>query len=167
MASDLTFIPVLKAWLDKIVQWSLDGSLLEAAEQSSLIDKESSLLNNVIGDWAKGSFVFFPSVKLLSSESMNGALGAYSSINNEIYLNSDWHSETSAPLIISVLTEELGHHINAVFAEEDVEGDEGAIFSALLEYSYTSKPVNLLSGEDDWGYIEVDGVSYLVEFIIY
>jgi hypothetical protein len=63
---------------------------------------------------------------------MDGARGAYAASNSTIYLNSTWLWRASKRQVLSVLTEEFGHHLDSQLNRDDTRGDEGELLSALL-----------------------------------
>jgi len=63
---------------------------------------------------------------------MQGAYGAYVAQPGRIYLNADWLNSASDDQVLAVLTEELGHHLDALLNRRDTPGDEGELLAALL-----------------------------------
>ena len=63
---------------------------------------------------------------------MPGAAGAYAASSGTIYLNRDWLRTATEEAALAVLTEEFGHHLDALFNAVDTPGDEGALFRQLL-----------------------------------
>ena len=63
---------------------------------------------------------------------MPDAAGAYAKKTGTIYLNQAWIQTASHKEIIKVLTEEYGHHLDALLNQDDTKGDEGKLFSDLL-----------------------------------
>ena len=89
-------------------------------------------LKHLIDEWAAGDFRNIPEIVLLPNGDISGAMGAYAISTRKIYLNQDWLLGASAAQIISVLTEELGHHLDGMLNDTDTPGDEGQDFSILL-----------------------------------
>ena len=76
-------------------------------------------------------------LQILDARSINGLIAAYTSDSQDggerIYLNHSWLELATAEQIEAVLLEELGHAIDhRLNGSSDSDGDEGAIFSALL-----------------------------------
>ena len=63
---------------------------------------------------------------------MPGAAEAYAASSGRIYLNRDWLRTATEEAALAALTEEFGHHLDALFNAVDTPGDEGALFSQLL-----------------------------------
>lgn len=59
---------------------------------------------------------------------MATAYGAYSRETGSIYISSDCPPDLKE----SILLEEIGHHIDALFNEQETPGDEGTLFSATV-----------------------------------
>ena len=89
-------------------------------------------LEQLIDQWAAGIFRNIPEIILLPNEDISGAMGAYAISTRKIYLNQDWLLGASAAQVISVLTEELAHHLDGQFNDADTPGDEGEYLGRLL-----------------------------------
>ncbi|MEB3253940.1 MAG: hypothetical protein VKI93_04410 [Synechococcus sp.] len=63
---------------------------------------------------------------------MPSAAGAYAESTGTIYLNEDWVRAAKQDEIVKVLTEEYGHHLDALLKNKDTQGDEGEVFAELL-----------------------------------
>ena len=63
---------------------------------------------------------------------MPSAAGAYAESTGTIYLNKDWVRGAKQDKIVKVLTEEYGHHLDALLNSKDTQGDEGEVFAELL-----------------------------------
>ncbi|WP_198003389.1 DUF4114 domain-containing protein [Synechococcus sp. RS9916] len=77
-------------------------------------------------------------IEILNGQAMAGLSGAYAPVapdgNERIYINQDWLATANADAIQAVLLEELGHAIDhRLNQDNDTTGDEGAIFSALVQ----------------------------------
>ena len=126
---------------------------------NTLLDLKQSILN---GD-------FSIRLELRSNVELQSALGAYSAIGTTaeptIYLNADWFATASAEAVQAVLLEELGHAFDDyLHAGVDSQGDEGAIFSALVRgVELSTQELAQLRTEDDTNTIVLDGQSVAVE----
>ena len=123
---------LLTDWESLLQSWAADGSLSAAALTALGLPEESRQLQDLRQRLAQGIRADLPGVELLSAEAMGGALGAYASGSGTIYLNEDWLAGAEDRAALAVLTEELGHHLDAVLNTADTPGDEGAVFSQLL-----------------------------------
>jgi|GEM_PF-874962 len=119
-------------------------------------DRYQPLLQSI----RSGDFSWVPEVQILSASSMEYADGAYSRKTRSIYISAD------CPLdqITSVLLEEIGHHIDALFNEQETPGDEGALFSAaVLGISLSDEEITALLNEDDSAILSLNGHQVAVE----
>jgi hypothetical protein len=107
-----------------------------------------------------------PAITILSSAELNGANGAFAATTNTIYLSQEFianHQENIAS-ITSVILEEIGHWVDSQINTVDSLGDEGAIFSALVQgNSLDDATLVALKTEDDSGIIIIDGEAIAVE----
>lgn len=87
---------------------------------------------NLLTDWSRGEQL--PLIKIVDLSQID-ARGAYSQQTQTIYLSEAlFHQETTyAPEIITIVLEELGHHLDAQLNSVDSLGDEGEAFAALVE----------------------------------
>jgi Ca2+-binding RTX toxin-like protein len=122
------------------------------------VDRERSSV--VIDLISRGDFSWVPAIKLLPSSHLGKALGAYSRETGDIYLSQDC-PETE---VTSVLLEEIGHHLDALFNEHETPGDEGALFSAVVRgVEMSPEELTALLNEDDSATLLLKGKPYLVE----
>ncbi|WP_254966480.1 hypothetical protein [Cyanobium sp. CH-040] len=146
-----------------LTEWSVNGSLSAAAQEALLLDDEPQELTNLIGQWSAGDFSALPEIVLLSNEDISGALGAYALSTGKIYLNRDWLATASQDQVISVLTEELGHHLDGLFNEVDTAGDEGEVFARLLHHrKYTRHESDSSLYADDMVLLRSDNGDTLI-----
>jgi hypothetical protein len=112
ISADQLLQALLPTWYQLLQQWSLDGRLSAAAQEALLLSGESEPLTALTDQWAAGDFSGLPPIVLLPASSMPGAAGAYADSTGTIYLNEDWLQTASTDAVFSVLTEELGHHLD-------------------------------------------------------
>jgi len=123
----------------------------------------------------KGDFSWMPNIQLVDSSTLSdvsgkqggiAGSGAYSKSNDTIYLNEDLVASNPSAAA-KVLTEEVGHAIDARVNISDAAGDEGSIF-AKLSYGENISDSELASlrSENDSGTILVDGKEVEVEFFL-
>ena len=92
------------------------------------------------------------------------SVGAYATDRSTIYLNADWLLSANQRSVQAVLTEELGHHLDALLNQTDTPGDEGAMFAQLLlEGELSAAQLDLMAAENDWGVARVNGKEVVVE----
>ncbi len=120
-----------------------------------------------------GDFSWMPEVKLVDGATLtdvsgqqNGAtgMGAYSTDNDTIYLSRDLLASDPAKAE-EILTEEVGHALDARINTSDAAGDEGDIFSKLSHgEEISSDELTALRSENDSGTIMIDGREVEVEY---
>ncbi|MFN9694099.1 MAG: hypothetical protein ACK550_09980 [Synechococcaceae cyanobacterium] len=123
---------LLPCWKLRLQGWCLDGSLITAARQALLLPEIPATLQDLVEQWANGEFSALPPIMPLSSREMRGAAGAYGINSRSIYLNADWLLTATPDEVLTVLSEELGHHLDGMLNSRDAPGDEGELFAALL-----------------------------------
>lgn len=126
------FKKLLNEWFDQIATWSSAGDLKTAALQALKHTTSPPVLQGLIEQWALGDFSKLPRIELLNSNNISGAAGAYVGSTGMIYLNEEWLARATQEKVLAVLTEELGHHLDALINVNDTPGDEGLEFARLL-----------------------------------
>ena len=108
----------------------------------------------------KGDFSWVPSVEILPSEALDTALGAYARETSTIYLSSDCPQDQ----ITGVLLEEIGHHIDTLFNDQETPGDEGALFSAAVRgITLSGEEITAILNEDDSATLNIQGRKISIE----
>lgn len=123
----------LSDWQIQLQIWATSGALVDAAKEALLLETVPASLKDLNSRLAVGDWSDIPKIQLLSGSGMGGAIGAWADSTQTIYLNSDWVSGASKEQIFAVLTEEFGHYLDSQFNETDTWGDEGELFSRILE----------------------------------
>jgi hypothetical protein len=103
-------------------------------------------------EWLAGDFDSLPGIEIRSAADINGANGAFSADTNKIYLSQEFITQNAFNLqaITSVLLEEIGHFVDSQINVLDTSGDEGAIFSALVQGEVLDEvQLQQLRAEDD------------------
>lgn len=111
-------------------------------------------------DWLSGAFDTLPDIELRSATEMNGAYGAFSAATDTIYLSQEFLTQNlhTPDAITSILLEEIGHSIDAQINATDSPGDEGAIFSTVVQGSHLDDAtLQSLRHEDDTVVLALDG----------
>ncbi|MEO0012695.1 MAG: hypothetical protein RLZZ535_1084 [Cyanobacteriota bacterium] len=120
---------------------------------------------NIINQWL-GQESSFPEIKIVSSAAIDGAQGAYAGKTNQIYLSQEFliENQHDPDAVESVLLEELGHSFSAQINSQDVQGDEGAIFSRLVrQEAIAPETLAALKAEDDTATVNLNGESIQIE----
>ncbi|MFK7994295.1 MAG: hypothetical protein AB8B87_09160 [Granulosicoccus sp.] len=98
------------------------------------------------------------------TQSAGGGLGAYSKDNDTIYISRQL-LQSDPDKAAQILTEEVGHALDARLNTSDAAGDEGDIFARLVGGEEISEAeLSALKSENDSGVIVVDGKEIEVEF---
>ncbi|MEY3972418.1 MAG: hypothetical protein RLY84_811, partial [Actinomycetota bacterium] len=161
MSCTATLEALLGDWRRLLSDWAASGQLTAAAREALQLKGEPELLKRLAGQWSKGDFSGLPPIVLLPSSSMPGAAGAYAISTKNIYLNQDWLKTASHDWVMSVLTEELGHHLDGILNVVDTPGDEGEIFSRMLNKG----KVPPLASQRETGYLDtIKGGLVVAEF---
>jgi hypothetical protein len=105
-----------------------------------------------------------PNLEIRKVADLNGAKGAFSGSTRTVYLAEEFVSDHSIKTVAEVLLEELGHFLDWQLNTVDSDGDEGAIFSALVRgETLTAQELQLLKTEDDWAIVNLDGKEIAIE----
>jgi hypothetical protein len=110
---------LLREWRQLLSLWAQSGALSRAAQVALQLEGEPPLLKGLMERWAAGDFSDLPPLELLPAASLPGAAGAYAISTGTIYLNEDWLLSAKDEDVVAVLTEELGHHLDAVLNIKD------------------------------------------------
>ncbi|MBD2206335.1 polysaccharide deacetylase [Calothrix sp. FACHB-1219] len=113
-------------------------------------EKAQKLIDDII------NYSSLPSIEIVEASEINGGKGAFGSFNNTIYLSKTLLNDSTES--VDVLIEELGHYIDSQINSQDAQGDEGAIFSAVVQ-GKELKPTQLaaLKNENDTTSVLIDG----------
>ncbi|MGK7880322.1 MAG: LamG-like jellyroll fold domain-containing protein, partial [Crocosphaera sp.] len=115
--------------------------------------------------WSIGE-VEFPEVKVVSSEEIKGANGAYSAALNTIYFSDLFLQDNAENLdkIVSVFLEEYAHHLDAQLNVVDTMGDEGEKFSAVVRgVEISAVELERIDRENDKDIVTLEGQIVEIE----
>ena len=131
-----------------------------AADLREIFGAESLKASALLHQIRQGDFSWLPRVEVLPSTVMEKSYGAYARETGTIYLASD----CPADLRESVLLEEIGHHIDALFSSNETPGDEGALFSAAVRgITLSDEEMTAILNEDDAALLSLHGREIAVE----
>lgn len=131
-----------------------------ATDLREIFGTEKSQTSSLLDQIRNGDFSWLPTVEVLPSTVMDQAYGAYARETGTIYLESD----CPADLRESILLEEIGHHIDALFNTTETPGDEGALFSATVRgIPLSDEEITAILNEDDSSIINLHGRQVAVE----
>lgn len=149
------------------------GLLTQFAVSSGFTDKleiafgneyDRGVAQGVGLQWAKDNFGDLPQIQVLSSKEMRGANGAFAVSTNTIYLSKEFVDRSALNSVVSVIVEEIGHSVDARINRVDAAGDEGDIFSRVVQNQpLDNAQLAALKVENDHGLISVGGVQVAVE----
>jgi hypothetical protein len=179
-------LPVLSAEAASLWDQALTQASAYLAELLTRADRDT-LLNEVFGRAGTEATVFEANKQALleaigttglriatdlrSGTEMEGAIGAYAQVgpngNEQIYINADWINAGNLSLeqLTAVLLEEYGHALD-VHLNPGLEsaGDEGELFANLITNAgLNADQIAAINTQNDWGTVQVDGQTVVVE----
>ncbi len=149
--------------------------LREFAQSDTFLEKvtstfgnsfDSTRLSSLRESWSSGNFDWFPEIEIRSQQELNGANGAFAASTGKIYLSEEYitHNSFNSGAIVDVILEEIGHFVDASINQIDTAGDEGAVFSAVVQgVELDESTIQRLKTEDDTATIVLDGEVIQVE----
>ena len=149
--------------------------LSQFAESDVFVEKVTSIFGNSFNSeklnyfrqsWLNGDFESLPEIEIRFQEELGGANGAFAVSTNKIYLSEEYISQNSfnSGAIVDVLLEEIGHFVDANINQIDTVGDEGAIFSAVVQgVDLGEARIQDLKSEDDINIINLNNQKIQVE----
>ncbi|NEP82102.1 MAG: hypothetical protein F6K39_30535, partial [Okeania sp. SIO3B3] len=117
-------------------------------------------------NWDKEANISLPAIGVISSTEINGANGAFAEATNTIYLSKEFLGQNLENIgeVTDVWLEEFGHSIDSQINIVDGVGDEGEIFSAVVQGKYLSGvDIEVLKSENDRAFVEIDGEILEIE----
>ncbi|MGK7898689.1 MAG: FG-GAP-like repeat-containing protein, partial [Xenococcus sp. (in: cyanobacteria)] len=126
----------------------------------------SEAAQELITQWQTGEFGSFPEFEIRSAAEINGANGAYSANTNKIYISEEYllANADDVKAVRDLILEEYGHYVDATINSVDAAGDEGAIFSGLVQgETFTDSELQQLQLENDKAIITLDGEEIAIE----
>ena len=115
-------------------------------------------------EWFHGDFSDIPPVKVVSSAEIGGANGAFAAATDTIYLSKELLAGGNLGAIADVLREEIGHSVDSRLNVTDSLGDEGAIFSRVVQGKELSEgELQGLKSKDDTANIVLGGEDTTIE----
>lgn len=117
-------------------------------------------------EWFQGDFSDIPPVKVVSSAEIAGANGAFAAATDTIYLSKEFLTGNAAnpAAVADVLLEEIGHSVDARLNVTDSPGDEGAIFSRVVQgKELTQGEIFSLKTQFDGSYVTINNKETYLE----
>ncbi len=158
-------ISILEDWQQLLQQAAQTGALRSAAQQALQLPDQPRALAELVSRLATADYGALPPVQLLPASAMPNAVGAYAGGTGTIVLNQEWLASARRDQVLAVLSEELGHHLDALLNTSDTPGDEGELFAALLTAAgpLSDEQRQALLAENDQGSIGMAGQELAVE----
>ncbi len=116
--------------------------------------------------WLNGDFETLPEIEVRSQEDLGGANGAFAASTNKIYLAKEYIAQNSfnSGATVDVFLEEIGHFVDANINQIDTVGDEGEIFSALVQgVKLNEATLKLLKADNDINVVNLDNQKIKIE----
>lgn len=145
---------------DLLTNFAKDENLLGKINLAFGDEINRENLDKLLQQWGNGNFVELPEIEIRKAAEINGANGAYSWENNKIYLAQEYLvlNAGNGSAITNVLLEEIGHFIDSRINTFDAAGDEGAIFSSVVQgVELNESTLQTLKAENDTVVLTLDG----------
>ena len=140
-----------------------DTSFLANIQTAFGADFSQPSLEQFQQQWLTGNFSF-PDLEIRSAAELNGANGAFSVDTNKIYLSQELLLQNDGDAIASLLLEEYGHYVDSQINSRDALGDEGDIFSRLVQgEDLSNTQLKQLQTESDRSTVTIDGETMAIE----
>ena len=152
-----------KDWLRAFAEGDEFSNVLEVSFGDRFNQEQAKALRQA---WAEGSFIQLPTIQIESGNFLQGANGAYAAQTNQIYLSQNYleANASNSEAIARVLLEEIGHFLDSRINTSDAQGDEGEIFSAVVQgIKLTPQDLKGIQVEDDTAFIQIDGKRIQIE----
>ena len=121
---------------------------------------------DLVAQWRTGEFDSFPEIEIVDSVTIDNANGAYSVDTNKIYIAQEYllANTDNINAVSNLVLEEYGHYVDAQINSVDAAGDEGAIFSSLIQgESFSDGELQQLKLENDQAVVTLDGSEIAIE----
>jgi hypothetical protein len=134
------------------------------SKQMNNLFGNSEELQAIIDNLKTQNDLHVPHFQIVADADMGGALAAYSSEYESIFV-SDSLLVGDQDVLTGALIEEIGHHIdNIVNFGVDTQGDEGELFAAAVQgIKLNDVDTSLINVETDLGVVNVNGSEVVVE----
>lgn len=117
--------------------------------------------------WTNPEYSIELVIEIVSQSDLRGANGAFSGDNGKIYLAEEYLATNinNLELIVALILEEYGHYLDFIInGDNDSPGDEGEIFSALVQgVTLSEENLQALQTQNDFSTILLDGQLLSVE----
>lgn len=175
IATDSAGIEAAKsAMMGTLSELASDPEAFHAAMKQSFGDNyDQAKAETIRQQVLEGDFSWMPEIRVVDesvladqsgTQGAGQGLGAYSAENDTIYISAQL-LESDPDMAAQILTEEIGHSLDARLNTSDAAGDEGDIFARIVSGEEISESeLTVLRAENDSGTIMVDGKEVEVEY---
>ncbi len=114
----------------------------------------------------QNNFSNFPHLEILTAREINNADGAYSADTKTIYLSAEFVTDNAnnPHLISNVILEEYGHFLDSKFNLVDTPGDEGNLFTNLVQgKTPEDRELAAIKAEEDRQNVVLDNQTIEIE----
>ncbi|MEL6927224.1 MAG: hypothetical protein AAFO95_01160 [Cyanobacteria bacterium J06600_6] len=149
-----------------LTQYSLSEDLAADLTTAFGSGYDNDAAQELVKQWQTGEFTSFPEFEIRSAAEINGANGAYSADTNKIYISEEYllANANDVKAVSNLVLEEYGHFVDASINSVDSAGDEGAIFSGLVQgESFAEGELQQLQLENDNAVVTLDGQEIAIE----
>ncbi|MBS9390375.1 MAG: hypothetical protein HEQ33_16360 [Dolichospermum sp. WA123] len=137
---------------DYLSKFRFDPEYSEKLETAFGTDFNREVADKLFNNFADRNFTDIPTIKIVNRADIYGGNGAFSADTGLIYLTVEFLKEhyRNTARITDVLLEETGHFVDSQINKIDSAGDEGEIFSNLVQgNTLTEKELQALKSEND------------------
>ncbi len=148
---------IAQNYLHSLATNSSFWSILETAFGDDFDQQAAKSLRR---QWKDEKFANLPQFKIVATEEINGANGAYAGETNTVYLAREFLNSHAHNLdvVVNVILEEIGHGVDKLLNKVDTTGDEGELFSALVRgVNLSEGELQRIKTEDDSAIVTIDG----------
>ena len=152
---------------DYLTGLEADSALNTKLELAFGTSFNNQIADKLISNFAQDDFSDIPPIKIVDSEKINGANGGYDSLNGLIYISGEFVTahQDDVNIISGVILEEVGHFIDSRINIVDAVGDEGELFSALVQgKTLSDSEIIAIKAKDDIEIITIDGQKIEIEY---
>ena len=142
----------LRSAYQSLSKFRFDPEYTQKLETAFGQSYNSEVADRLFDKFAEGTFTDIPILKIVNRVAIAGGNGAFSAQTQKVYLAVEFIEQhvNNTPKIADVLIEEIGHFIDSQINEVDAPGDEGDIFSELVQgNSLTEEELRFLKEEND------------------
>lgn len=149
---------------DQLTGMAANGELEQIFDIAFGEGYDRQIATSIHQRFRQGDFDEFPLINVVSSSILGQAEGAYAAQSDSIFLSDELVFGGDVQAIAAVILEEFGHAIDSRINPLDAPGDEGYIFSQLVQgKSLSNDELAWLRQESDQAWIEYDGQALLIE----